>query len=142
MIIKKYNESVNNITKTKKETLTYYNLFELLRGLEKERPGIKDRIWKWMLEERDAAFEPYNGRISHINLFYFGVGPEYQIKDVPEEEIEHSRSIHPEAFKKGTKEESLRLDLNLIWATYADELDNKTSMLNSSIEMFAVLVSW
>lgn len=138
----KFTESINEIKKSPKQTLTYYNLFEMLKGLEKERPGIKDRIWKWMCDEWDAAFKPYNGRISNINLFYYGVGSEYPIKNVDESEIEHSKSIHPKAFESGTKEETLRLDLNLIWSTYQDEMDDKTSMLSSSVEMFAVLVSW
>lgn len=138
----KFTESINEIKKSPKQTLTYYNLFEMLKGLEKERPGIKDRIWKWMCNEWDVTFKPYNGRISHINLFYYGVGSEYPIKGVDESEIEESKSNHPNAFKSGTNEEELRLYLNLIWSTYQDEMDDKTSMLGSSVEMFAVLVRW
>ena len=122
--------------------LSYYDLFALLHGLEKERPGIKDRIWKWMCDEWDVAFKPYNGRISYINLFYYGVGDEYDIESETKEEIEHSKGIHPEAFINGSKEESLRLDLNLIWYTYQDELNDETSILHSSVEMFAVSVNW
>ena len=144
MKIKKFNESeTSGVNKAKKETLTYYHLFDLLKGLEKERPGIKDRVWKWMCEDKhDVAFSPYNGRISYINLFYYGAGDEYTIKSLERGEVEHSKKIHPKAFISGTKEEQFRLDLNLIWSTYDEELNDETSMLHSSVEMFAVLVSW
>lgn len=78
-----------NIIKSEKKELIYYNLFDLLKGLESERPGIKDRVWKWMCSHppygewdqwKDVAFEPYNGRISFINLFYYGVGDEYPLE--------------------------------------------------------------
>ncbi len=122
--------------KIDKQILNYYDLFPMLRALETERKGIKDRIWKWMCKEEayDDEFRPYNGRISYINLYYYGVGEEFKIKSVTKEDIEHSANIHPEAFVTGSKEESIRLDLNLIWKTYEDELDD--------IEAFAVLVSW
>lgn len=146
--MRKFTESVKSI-KAEKEMLIYYDLFTLLKGLEKERPGIKKRIWEWMCEDHkiDVATAPFNGRISFINLFYYGVGDEYPTngpdgEPTPEDEIEHSKSVHPKAFKPGTKEYELRLDLNLIWSTYQDEIDNNMSYLNSSIEMFAVMVSW
>jgi hypothetical protein len=37
MKIKKFNESLSNVTKTQKETLTYYNLFELLNVIKTGR---------------------------------------------------------------------------------------------------------
>lgn len=136
--MRKFTESVNGIDKTEKMSLVYWDLFPLLRGLESERPGIKDRIWSWMCDEWDVAFKPYNGRISNINLFYCGIGDEYPTKYAVKysDEIEHSKSIHPEAFKTGTKEETLRLDLNLIWSTYEDD------MSEDCIESFSVIVRW
>lgn len=142
--MKKFTESINNITKTKKEELIYFDLFPLLRGLESERPGIKDRIWGWMRDEWDVAFKPYNGRISFINLYYYGIGDEYPTKYLEEypDEIDTSKSNHPEAFKDGTKESELRKDLNLIMSVYQDDIDDSKSRLGSSVEMFAVMVFW
>lgn len=34
------------------KTIKYYDLFPLLKILEKERPGIKDRVWKFLCEEK------------------------------------------------------------------------------------------
>ena len=140
--MKKFTESLNNVKKTEKLTLTYYSLFPLLKGLEQERPGIKDRIWEWMRDTVDSADDPINGRISYINLYYYGVGDEYPIKPSEKDEVEYSKKIHPEAFISGTKEETLRLDLNLIWSTYQDDMNEKTSRLDSPVEMFSVLVEW
>lgn len=132
------------IKKIKTEKLIYFDLFRLLRGLESERPGIEDRVWKHMCSDDDDSFKPYNGRISYINLFYYGVGDEYELnylKNYPSE-LEHCKKIHPEAFIEGNKEYELRKDFNLIQFVYQDELDNKYSKLGSSIEMFAVSVDW
>ena len=110
------------ITKVRSKTITYFDLFPLLRGLESERPGIKDRIWEWVCDEWDAAFKPYNGRILNINLFYYGVGEEYPLKNkFYKQNVLHSKNIHPEAFIAG-KIRNIRLDLNLIWSTYEDEI--------------------
>lgn len=136
--MKKFTESVSNISKVTPKNLVYFDLFPLLKGLEKERPGIKDRVWADMTDEWDVAFKPYNGRLSHINLFYYGIGDEYQSKYLKKypDELEHSKKIHPNAFIEGTNEYELRLDFNLIWSTYEDDVDE------DYMEMFYVLVSW
>ena len=151
-IMKKFTESLSNIKKVKGETITYFDLFSLLRGLEPERPGIKDRIWKWMCDvgPLDSEFAPYNGRISYINLFYYGVGDEYEldyIKEYPEE-LEHCKKTHPDAFidymgpgKENKKVVDLRLDLNLILHVYQDEIGNGFG-LGQSMESFPVMVCW
>jgi hypothetical protein len=134
--MKKFTESVNNIKKVPSETLTYFNLFPLLRGLELERPGIKERVWRWMCDEQDDAFKPYNGRISNINLFFYGIGDEYPneyLNKYPDE-LEHCKKTHPEAFIDGSKEKELRLDLNLIWSVYQEEIEDS--------ESFSVKVFW
>jgi hypothetical protein len=136
MKIRRYNESNSNITKVDSHSLKYFDLFSLLRGLESERPGIKDRVWKWMCSEWDAAFKPYNGRISSINLFFYGVGDEYPteyLKQYPEE-LEHCKKLHPEAFIEDSEEMELRLDFNLIQSIYEDQIDD--------IESFYVEVFW
>jgi hypothetical protein len=66
--MKRFTESLSNINKVSPKDLVYFDLFSLLRGLESERPGIKDRVWDWMCDEPDSSFSPYNGRISTINL--------------------------------------------------------------------------
>ena len=125
--------------------MIYFNLFKLLDGLEPERPGIKDRIWNWMKDEFDVTFKPYNGRISFINLFYYGIGDEYTTKYLSKypKELEHSKSIHPDAFKdylyngSGDPDKiELRLDLNFIISSY-DEYINDNNM-----ESFPVIVKW
>lgn len=94
--MKKFTESLSNIDKVASQKLIYFDLFPLLKGLEKERPGIKDRIWSWLCSEWDVAFKPYNDRIININLFYYGVGEEYTLKnEYYEEEVKHSKKIHP-----------------------------------------------
>jgi hypothetical protein len=130
----KFTESLSNTKKVEGITITYFDLFPLLRGLESERPGIKERIWKWLCDEKDSAFAPYNGRILNINLFYYGVGEEYPLKDkYYEEEVKHSKKIHPEAFQDG-KIKDIRLDLNLIWQVYEDEI--------SDPGLFPVITQW
>ena len=144
--MKKFTESLKSIKKSEKKVLNYYNLFDLLRGLESERPGIKHRVWKWMCDgtsgQLDSAFRPYNGRISYINLFWHGIGDEYPIKHLDEYpgEIERSKKTFPSAFEgnnvSNKEDTELRKDLNLIWYVYEDEMNE------DSIEQFAVLVSW
>ena len=100
-----------------------------------------------MRDTVDSADDPIKGRISYINLYYYGVGDEYPITPYSneysnEDEVEHSKKIHPEAFISGTKEETIRLDLNLIWSVYQDDMNEKESRLDSPVEMFAVLVEW
>ena len=118
----KINEGLN-VGKVKSETLVYFDLFPLLRGLESERPGIKNRIWKWLCDEWDSSFKVYNGRIKNINLFFYGVGDEYPLKYNKEypEEVERSKTIHPNAFVghmgdgSGSEEEqNRRIDLNMV----------------------------
>ena len=142
--MKKFTESLNNIKKVPAEKIKYYDLFSLLKGLESERPGIKDRVWKWMCDEWDVAFKPYNGRISTINLFYYGVGDEYPIKYLEKYpgELSHSKSQFPESFIDGNKNKELRLDLNLIWSVYEDEMVDSEARLGDPVGMFAVLVQW
>ncbi len=135
--MRKFTESLSNIRKVEGETLTYFDLFPLLKGLESERPGIKDRVWKWMCKESDVTFKPYNGRIININLFYYGIGDEYPCKyliDYPDE-LEHCKNTHPDAFKDGIEKE-LRLDLNLIWSVYQDDVDEE------AMEEFPVITRW
>ena len=139
--MRKFTESLTNIKKVPSETLVYFDLFPLLKGLESERPGIKDRVWSWLCEEWDVAFKPYNGRIININLYYYGLGDEYPLKDSDESELEHSKQIHPEAFQDymgpGSGEKKaieLRKDLNLIWSVYEDEIEDP--------EMFSVITQW
>lgn len=132
--MKKFTESLSNINKVASQRCNYFDLFPLLKGLEKERPGIKKRIWDWLCDQSDAAFKPYNGRIININLFYYGIGEEYPLKsEYYEEEVKHSKKIHPEAFKEG-EEKELRLDLNLIWHVYEDEI--------TDAESFSVITSF
>lgn len=151
--MKKFTESLSSIKKEPLKVLNYYNLFPLLDGLESERPGIRSRVWDWMCgnppygeydDWKDAAFSPYNGRISFINLFYYGVGDEYPLSYIKEypNEIEDCKKIHPEAFVENSKESELRKDLNLIWYVYESEMDNNKSHLGDSVELFAVMVSW
>lgn len=97
-----------------------------------------------MRDHPDVAFLPYNGRISHMNLFYCGVGDEYELnylKKYPGE-LERSKKTFPESFVVGSKDYELRLDLNLICHVYQDEFNDKESMLGDPVGMFAVLVQW
>lgn len=135
--MRKFTESLNNINKVETKTLVYFDLFPLLKGLEGERPGIKERVWKHMNDDPDYAFKPWNGRISNINLYFYGIGDEYPISylDNNPGELEHSKNIHPEAFVNGTDEYELRLDFNLIWSVYQNEIND------NDVESFSVLVS-
>jgi len=128
-----------NVTKVDGKTIVYFDLFDLLKGLESERPGIKKRIWSWLCEEEDFAWRVYNGRIKNINLFYYGVGEEYPLKnEYYEQEVAHSKTIHPDAFmgegRVDEKMQNLRLDLNLIWHVYEDEIIDP--------ESFPVMTKW
>ena len=134
--MKKFSSINENINTKRVEpiSLTYFDLFPLLRGLESERPGIKDRVWEFLCDERDAAFKPYNGRIMNINLFYYGVGEEYPVKGYLSkypDEVERSKKVFPQAFQdylqvgSGDKKAiELRKDFNLIWSTYEDVCPN------------------
>jgi hypothetical protein len=114
---------MKDITKAKQENIRYFNFRDMCEGLEPERPGIRQRL-KDHLVDYDFQFQMIKDRILHINLFYYGVGDEYPIKDkYVEKEIEHSKIIHPKAFKEGTLESEIRKDLNLIWSVY--EVDNE-----------------
>ena len=135
--MRKFTESLNNIDKVLGKNMIYFDLFPLLKGLEGERPGIRDRVWEHMNDDPDHAFKPWNGRISTINLYFYGIGDEYKVQylDKYPEDLDHSKKIHPEAFKNGTKENELRLDFNLIWSVYDDEIGD-------DVESFPVMVSW
>ena len=120
--MRKFTESLNNIKKINPETITYYKLFPLLDGLEVERPGIRNRIWKWV---SDVPYDkPESGKVFNINLFFYGVGSEYQLNylDKYPNELEDSKDRWPEAFEEGSVEYELRLDLNLILHAYQEEL--------------------
>lgn len=136
--MKKYSEILNesnlSLIKSDKKILVYFDLFDMLNKLEVERSGIKDRIWKW-LDDPDIVFKPINNRILNMNLFFYGVGEEYPLKDEHyEEEVKHSKKIHPNAFIVGTEEYEIRLDLNLIWKVYEDDI--------SDPENFSIMVEW
>ena len=148
--MRKFTESLNTITKVEGKSITYFDLFPLLKGLEKERPGIKERIWKWLCDEWDVAFKPYNGRILNLNLYYYGVGDEYPLKRHAgeanhEESVNYSKKIHPDAFlgymsdgkmplSGDPKMQDLRIDLNLIWQVYEDQIVDA--------ESFPVITRW
>lgn len=139
----KLNENLNNIKKVEGTTITYFSLFELLDGLESERPGIRDRVWDFLCDEKDSSFKVYNRRIKNMNLFYYGIGDEYPLKynhDYPGE-VERSKTIHPDAFlnyiKPGSgdkKIQDLRIDFNLIWYVYEDQIEDP--------ESFPVITKW
>lgn len=134
MKIKKFNESANfNLVEPKK--LVYFDLFPLLRGLESIRPGIKDRVWKFLCDEKDISFSPIKGRILNINLYYFGIGDEYPTKYLKEypEDLEHSKKTFPQSYVDGTEKE-LRLDFNLILSKYEDHIED--------MGMFSVMCDW
>lgn len=45
---------MKKIKKVPLKTETYFDLFPLLEGLEKERPGIRKRVWSWLCKEFSA----------------------------------------------------------------------------------------
>ena len=121
---------MKDITKAKQENIRYFNFSDMCKGLDTERPGIKERLSKH-LEDWDFQFQMIKDRLLHINLYFYGVGNEYPINDqYVNEAIEYSKKIHPEAFTEGTLESEIRKDLNLIWSVY--EVDN------DEVEMFYV----
>lgn len=112
--------------KIKPKIIKCYDLFPILEELEKERPGIKKRVWEFLCEEKiDVQFMPIRGRILGINLLFYGAGDEYPLEYLKKypEELENCKQTFPEAFVDG-KEKELRLDFNLIWFTYQDEIDD------------------
>lgn len=129
--IKRINESLD-IDKIEPPTITFkvFKLKKMLSGLERERPGIYQRVYDFIYDERDPYFLPQDvrglhlgGRLYSLNLFYYGVGDEYPIKEVTKEELEHSRRTFPESFIDG-KNKEIRLDFNLIWSVYEEEIDD------------------
>lgn len=50
------------------------------------------------------------------------------------DELAHCHKIHPKAFIEGTEEHTMRLDFNLIWSVYEDEIND--------VEMFAYRCFW
>jgi hypothetical protein len=133
--MKKFTEAISEIKILEPKVMKYFDLFELLKTLEKERPGIKKRVWEWLCDETDSAWRVYNGRIKNINLFFYGIGEEYPTKYLREypEEIEHCKKTFPMAFIEGPEKE-LRLDFNLIISLYEEIIPD--------IESFPVLTSW
>jgi hypothetical protein len=121
--LKKYNESKSNIEKIQPTIITikYFNIRELLDGLEVERPGIKSRMIEWISENNDL-----NDGFKSINLFYYGIGDEYPNEYLIKypDELEHCKKIHPDAFEENSKEKEIRLDLNLIWSVYQSDIDD------------------
>ncbi len=138
MKIKKFNEGNinNNVIIVKPKELTYFELLPLLKGLESERPGIKKRVWDFLTNENDIQFQPINGRILNINLYFYGIGDEYETEYLNKypEELEHCKITHPEAFVNRSDEYELRLDFNLILSIYEKHIDD--------IEVFSVLINW
>jgi len=135
MKIRKFNENISfDLVEPKR--ITYFELFPLLRGLEKIRPGIKDRVWKFLCDENDISFKPIKGRILNINLYYFGIGDEYPTKYLSEypEDLEHSKKTFPLSYIDGNKEKELRLDFNLIISKYDGYIED--------IGSFSVMVDW
>lgn len=116
-----------------------------MEELEGERPGIGDRVWDWVRDKDNYDYDnrPYNGRITNINLGYFGIGDEYPLnylKKYPEE-LDSSKKNHPEAFEnymgEGTGDPdkiNLRKDLNLILYVYQDDIED--------IETFSIITTW
>ena len=121
------------IKKIEPEHIRFFDLYPMLEGLEPERPGIKKRVTAFLKNENDIQFSLINNRLLAMNLYYYGLGDEYPTKS-DAEEIEHSKTIHPEAFVSGTKEEALRLDFNLIWSTYDVDGDE--------VEEFFIQPNW
>lgn len=134
MKIRKFNEDKSfNLVEPKR--LVYFDLFPLLRGLEVIRPGIKERVWKFLCDEKDISFRPIKGRILNINLYYFGIGDEYPTKYLKEypDELNHSKKTFPLSYVDGIKKE-LRLDFNLIISKYEDHIEDLGS--------FSVMIDW
>lgn len=134
MKIRKFNEDISfDLVKPKK--ITYFDLFPLLRGLEKIRPGIKDRVWEFLCDE-NVSFKPIKGRTLNINLYYFGIGDEYPTKYLSEypQELEHSKKTFTLSYIDGNKEKELRLDFNLIISKYDEYIED--------IGSFSVMVDW
>lgn len=120
-------------------TITHFDLFKLLKGLEKERPGIHKRISEFIRDDNDIRFRPINGRILNINLYFYGIGDEYPTKALKEypKTLEDSKLSHPEAFYDeylDPEVKELRLDLNLILSVYEKDIDD--------IEAFPVMIKW
>jgi hypothetical protein len=141
--IKRINENwdTNNINKVEpiQESFKYFKLRELLAGLERERHGITRRINAFIYNENDPYFLPQNirgldleGRLYSLNLYYYGLGDEYTYQDTTaKENIENSKNVFAQAFVDGPEKE-LRLDLNLMYSVYEDDIDD--------IENFLVVV--
>ncbi len=127
---------VKNIDIVEPIPLVYFNLFPMLKGLEKERPGIKDRVWNFLIDEQDYSFKPLKGRILNINLYYFGIGDEYSTKYLEEypEELSHSKKTFPFSYIDGRIEKELRLDFNLILSVYEEHIED--------MECFSVMPDW
>ena len=135
MKIRKFNENISfNLVEPKR--LVYFDLFPLLRGLENIRPGIKDRVWDFLCDEKDISFRPIKGRILNINLYYFGIGDEYPTKYLNEypDDLEHSKKTFPLSYIDGNIEKELRLDFNLIISKYDEYIDD--------IGSFSVMLDW
>ena len=109
------------------QVIKVFSLFPLLKGLESQRPGIRNRMWKHLCDEKqDIQFIAIKSRTLAMNLFYYGVGNHYPLKylkDYPEE-VEHCKKTFPEATIDGSVEQELQKDFNLIWFTYEKHIDN------------------
>jgi hypothetical protein len=113
-----------------------FKLRELLNELEQESPDITKRIFNFIYEDTDPYFLPQdirglylNGRLYSLNLFYYGVGDEYPIKNVDKDEIENSQKVFPESFINNSIEKQMRLDFNLIWSVYQDDIEDIENFL-------------
>lgn len=133
--------TVNNIEKIEPKIIKFkiFKLGNLLNGLENERPGIINRVNGFIRKEKDPYFSPQDvrglnlpGRLYSLNLFYYGVGDEYPIKanEKYPDEVEHCHKTFPESFIEGEDRE-MRLDFNLIWSVYEDDIEDVENFLVS-----------
>jgi len=123
------------IQEPKIETRIYFHLKPLLKGLEPERPGISKRVTNFIISMNDNSIRE---KIKYVNLFYCGIGNEYEtnyLKEYPGE-YERSKTVFPDAFIDGSKDKELRLDLNLIQSTYDSHIHN----LNIDIGSFPIML--
>jgi hypothetical protein len=95
-------------------TFKILELEKLLDGLEEERPGITKRVNKFIYKYKDPYFLPQDvrglyelpGRLYSLNLFFYGVGDEYQIKsnETYPDEVERCHVVFPKSFIEPVKE--------------------------------------
>ena len=138
--IKRINENwdANNVNKIEpiQKSFKYFKLKDLLAGLERERHGITRRINAFIYDESDPYFLPQDIRgleierkLYSLNLYYYGLGDEYDYQNATaEKDIENSKNVFAQAFIDGPEKE-LRLDLNLIYSVYEDDIEDLENFL-------------